>query len=102
MPINLATQLGATEVIAVYLKAVGRVKKKINPNVPVTLIAPRNDIGNFLVLESKQAKRAMKFGYNDTMKTFKMLEGDKYTFKRGSLKRNFIRQSERFINLLQD
>lgn len=102
LPINLATQLGATEVIAVYLKAVGRVKKKINPNVPVTLIAPRNDIGNFLVLESKQAKRAMKFGYNDTMKTFKMLERDKYTFKRGSLKRNFIRQSERFINLLQD
>ena len=43
----------------------------------------------------------MKLGYNDTMKTFKKLDGDYYTFKKGSLKRNYNRLFDRFKSNLK-
>lgn len=98
LPINLAIKMGADEVIAVDLKAVGNVKKVKNKDIKITTISPRNDIGNFLVMEKYQARRAIKYGYNDTMKTFKVLDGDKYTFKRGSLARNYKRNEKAFYN----
>lgn len=98
MPIDLAISMGAEEIIAVDLRAPGKKRKKDYPNVPITLISPKNNIGNFLVLEKAQAKRAMKLGYNDTMKVFNKLDGNYFTFKKGSLNRNFNRLKERFYN----
>lgn len=98
LPIDLALEMGADEVVAVYLKAAGRVRKIPKTNVPIKVISPRNDIGNFLVMEKHRARRGIKYGYNDTMKAFKKLEGDKYTFKLGSLQRNLERNEERFDN----
>ncbi len=100
LPINLAIKMKAEEIIAVDLKAVGNVKKVNNKDVKIITISPKNEIGNFLVMEKKYARRAIKFGYNDTLKVFNVLEGDKYTFKRGSLKRNFKRNSTRFYDNL--
>lgn len=100
LPINLAIKMNAEEIIAVDLKAVGNVKKINNKDVKIITISPRNEIGNFLVMEKKYARRAIKFGYNDTLKTFKVLEGNKYTFKRGSLKRNFKRNKDKFYENL--
>lgn len=100
LPINLAIDMGATEIIAVDLKAVGK-KKKINNDkkVKMTMISPKIDIGSFLVMEKKNAKKAFKYGYLDTMKIFNKYEGDRYTFKLGSLKRNYDRISNRFFDL---
>lgn len=98
LPIDLALEMGADEVVAVYLKAAGRVRKIPKTNVPIKVISPRNDIGNFLVMEKHRARRGIKYGYNDTMKAFNRLEGDKYTFKLGSLQRNLERNEERFDN----
>lgn len=100
MPIELALKMGAEEVIAVDLKAPGKIKKQINTTVPIKLIAPKNNIGNFLVLEKSWARRSIKLGYNDTMKAFNKLDGNIYTFKKGSPKRNLDRLEERFYNNL--
>lgn len=100
LPIDLAINLGADDIIAVDLRAPGKRRKQKNMNVHLTLITPKCDIGNFLVLEKKQARRAMNLGYNDTMKKFNQLDGDYYTFKKGSLKRNYDRMSHRFYNYL--
>ena len=100
LPINLAIDMGADEVIAVDLRAVGNVKSVKNKNVPITMIMPRNDIGNFLVIEKDYARRAMRFGYNDTLKTYGKLEGNLYTFKKGSLSRNYNRNGIKFQTLL--
>lgn len=99
LPINLAINMGADEVIAVDLKAVGITKKVKNKDVKITYIKPRNDLGNFLAFEKDYARSAICFGYNDTMKVYDMLEGNKYTFKKGSLKRNYQRISDRFFLL---
>ena len=89
LPINLAISMGADEVIAVNLKEVGNVKKVKNKNIKVKIIEPNNDIGNFLIMDKNQSRRAIKFGYNDTMKAFGKLEGAKYTFKPCSIEDNF-------------
>jgi len=94
LPINLAIDLGATKIIAVDLRAIGLKKKTKDESVEVTYIAPRNKIASFLIFDKKYAKEAIKFGYNDTMKTFKKLDGDKFTFRRHNLIKNYNKYND--------
>ena len=96
LPINLAIDMGADEVIAVDLKEVGKKQKVKNNNIKIITISPKNDIGSFLVFDSKMARRAMRLGYNDTFKTFNKLDGDKYTFRLNDLKKNYKRYNLNF------
>ncbi len=98
LPINLAIKLGADEIIAVDTGAIGIKRKVQNSKVNIINIKPKNNIGNFLAFEKKYARRAIAFGYNDAMKAFNQLEGDLYTFRLGSLKRNYDRNIECFMN----
>ena len=79
LPINLAISLGASKVIAVDLQQVG-FKKKVKCDVDIKYIKPRNDIGSFLIFKKEISKKNMLYGYNDTMKEFGKLKGNKYTF----------------------
>jgi len=97
MPINLATQLGADEIIAVDLRAVG-FKRPNNENVPVTVITPRNKIVSFLVFDRTKSCEAVKFGYNDTMKTYGIFDGNVFTFKKRNLVKNYNKYGEKFSN----
>lgn len=58
LPINLAIKMGADEVIAVDLKSVGNVRKVKDKNIKITTISPKNNIGNFLVMEKKTSKKS--------------------------------------------
>lgn len=81
LPIDLAISLGATEVIAVDIggkKLFSKEEKKYS--VPVTYIRPKNNIGNFLVFDKKTAIKNIQYGYLDTMKVFKKLDGNQVTF----------------------
>lgn len=101
LPINLAIEMGATEVIAVDLHAFG-IKKKVDAkDVKIKTISPRNDLGSFLVFHRDVARRNIRFGYNDTMKVFKKLDGDKYTFKKDHLEKNISRYQEPLIDILK-
>lgn len=97
LPINLALELGAEEVIAVDLKAVG-IKQKVKPTkAKITIISPRNKIGSFLVFDELESNRAIRLGYNDAMKTFGKLDGDKFTFKKDHLYKNYKKHGKMFI-----
>lgn len=101
LPINLALDMGADEIIAVDLKAVG-MKRKVKDNiVPITFIAPRNHIHSFLVFDEKSSRRAIQLGYNDTMKTFKKLDGDVYTFNLNDLYKNYNTYNNDFMFIIQ-
>lgn len=91
LPINMAIEMGADEIIAVDLRAVGLRRRIKDKNVKITYIAPHNDLGSFLVFHKDLARRGIRLGYNDTMKIFDKLDGDKYTFKNDDLSRNFER-----------
>ena len=56
LPINLAIDMGADEVIAVDLKEVGKKQKVKNKDINIITISPNNDIGFFLVFDSKMAR----------------------------------------------
>ena len=79
LPINLAIDLGATEIIAVDLRAIG-FKKAIKDKT----------VG------------AIKLGFNDTMKAFNKLEGNKFTFRRYNLVKNYNKYIDRYESKLND
>lgn len=89
MPINLAIDMGAEEIIAVDLRAFGIMQKIKDKNVKVITITPHNNLGSFLIFDKKISRRNIKYGYNDTMKKFGHLDGKVFTFKKGDLKENY-------------
>lgn len=97
LPINLAINLGAKDIIAVDLGAVG-LKKEVDKKTNITYIKPNNKLDSFLKFDKNVSKKLIKFGYNDTMKVFKKLEGNMYTFKKGSLDYNNKKFKKEFQN----
>lgn len=85
IPINLALDMGADEIIAVDLHAPGIREKIRKTTVPITYIEPNNDIGGFLNFNQANAKRAMRYGYLDAMKVYHQLDGRRFTFKKNTL-----------------
>jgi NTE family protein len=82
LPINLAVKMGATDIIAVDLKEIG-FKKISNKKIKnIIYIKPRNKLKSFLYFDRDEAKRQIKLGYNDTLKTYRKLEGNLYSFSK--------------------
>lgn len=101
LPINLALEMGADEIIAVDLSAPG-FNKAPKKKVPTIKIKPNNKLTNFLNFYEVGAKRNIKLGYNDTLKKFEKLEGKKYTFKKHTIEKNNKKHFETFIYLLEN
>jgi len=101
LPINLALKMGATEIIAIDLRAPG-IKKLTKERVNIDIIRPNNKLSNFLEFSEKSAKRNLILGYNDTLKYFHKLEGGKYSFKLGHIEKNKKRIKGQFKYLLEE
>ena len=101
LPINLAVELGAKQIIAIDLKAIGVKQKVKDDSVKVTLITPNNELSSFLLFDKKSSKQMIKFGYNDTMKVFKKLEGKKFTFYKNHLTNNYNKYSDEFVKTVR-
>jgi NTE family protein len=102
LPLNLAIQMGANEIIAIDLRTIGFKRHVRNHDIKVTYIAPRNDLGSFLVFHKDLARRGMRLGYNDTMKAFDKLDGNRYTFRLNHLTDNFQRYGDLYFQLLDN
>ena len=99
LPINLAIDLGATEIIAVDLGAIGFHKKIRNKEIKITYIEPNNKLDSFLMFDSNVTKRMINLGYNDTMKVFNRLEGNLYSFKKGSMTNLYYRYKKNILDI---
>mgnify|MGYP000854048044 CR=1 FL=1 len=100
VPINQAIDMGATSIIVVDLNSFGLTRKIKEKNIPITYITPRNKLDSFLLFDSNFARRSMKLGYNDAMKTFDKLDGIKYTFKLNNLNKNYYKYIDKFRNVI--
>lgn len=89
LPINLAVDLGAQEVLAVDLKSVGLIPKKYNDSVPVRILRPYWDLGIFLTFDTQRIRRNIQLGYLDTLKSYGRYEGLAYAFPLGETQQNF-------------
>lgn len=96
LPINLAIDMGADSVVAVELDSIGLRQSVKDKNKDITYIKPSCDLGSFLVFDKKVIRRNIKIGYNDTMKTFKKLDGEYFTFRKNDLERNYKRYGNDF------
>ena len=89
LPISLAVNLGADTIIAVALDT----KKVSLPDnakeIPITIIQPHRELGSFLSFDDKQSQRSIILGYHDTLKVFKKLDGEIFTFKVGELAKDY-------------
>lgn len=102
LPINLAISLGAEQIIAVDLRAVGIKQKIKETSCDIVTITPKNKINSFLVFDKESSIKAIKYGYNDTMKKFGKIDGNYYTFKKNNLNKNYIRHNKKFIKNLRN
>ena len=102
LPINLAIDLGATEIIAVDLRAIGVRQKVRNKELKITYIQPNNKLDSFLKFDSSVTKKMINLGYNDAMKTFNRLEGHLYTFKKNSLLNLYYHYRKKILNICDD
>ncbi len=79
VPIKLAKSMGADEIVAVDLKAIGN-KKVHHPLKNLIYIEPQVSLGSFLLFDPTRIQRNMTLGYQDTMKKFYRYIGSIYTF----------------------
>lgn len=109
LPINLAIDMGADRVIAVDLKAIGIKQEVKEPEKVITTISPNNDIGAMLEFDKHVARKNIRYGYNDTMKEFNKLVGNKYTFNKeiyslliDGIKNKFYSTLNRYLSTKKD
>lgn len=102
LPINSAIEMGAEEIIAIDLKAPGIKEPVKNENIKIITIEPKNDIGSFLNFNKHNARRAIKFGYFDTLKTYNKLDGNYYTFRKNNLIKIDNKYSNKIIKNLKN
>ncbi len=84
IPINLAIELGATEILAIDLGAIGFLKKPKNKKVKISYLKPSSRLDNFLIFNKDNITRMIDLGYTDTLKKYGKLEGERYNFKKGT------------------
>ena len=87
LPIDLAIELGVSEVWAVDLKALGHVPERLLYDIPVRYIRSYWDLGIFLTFDPARIRRNMELGYLDALKTLGRLDGLAYALKEGEMRR---------------
>lgn len=95
MPVQMALDKGADEIIAVYLNAVGIVDRKaLKATSNLTLIESRWDLGSTLIFDTDNARHIMRLGYLDAMKAFRVFDGDYFTFVKGSFDKSTLKMAD--------
>ena len=74
IPINLAIDMGATEILAVDLSVLAINKKPKDKNIKVDVIKMKDKTPLTLTFTKEYANKNIKYGYNDTMKHFNKLD----------------------------
>lgn len=100
MPIHMAVERGATDIVAVYLQAVGKfdraaeISSAQNAGANLTLIEPKWDLGNFLLFNKDNTARIIRLGYQDAMKAFDVYDGEYYSFIKGTIGSRKLKAAE--------
>lgn len=98
MPIHMAVKKGATDIVAVYLQAIGKFEREKElasaKGLNLTLIEPKWDLGNFLLFDKANTARIMRLGYADAMKAFGVYDGEAYTFIKGEIEKRHLKGAE--------
>lgn len=78
LPINLLSNKGYKDIIAIRTHGPGRLKKNDNSGLNIIYISPNDDLGKILDFDREVARKNLKLGYYDGLKALKGLKGYKY------------------------
>jgi NTE family protein len=78
LPLNMLISKGYKNIIAIRTNSLGRRRKITDPNVKVRYIATDENLGGLLDFSNSLARRNLKLGYYDVLKSFKGLKGKRY------------------------
>ena len=101
IPINLAIDMGATEILAVDLSVLAINKKTKDKNIKVDVIKMKDKTPLTLTFTKEYANKNIKYGYNDTMKHFNKLDGKFYTFRKNDLDKSYNELNKYFVEILK-
>lgn len=79
VPVKLAREMGADEIVAIDLKSIGQKQIK-TPQKDTIYIEPMVPLGSFLLFDQTRMQRNGQLGYQDAMKKFGAYIGTIYTF----------------------
>ena len=96
IPIGMALEKGAERIIAVDLNGFGKTNEADLAAAGDRLILIRSawDLGAFPVFEPSKAKRLIHIGYLDTLRTFGVFDGSRYTFIKGEVNLRNLKAAE--------
>lgn len=94
LPINMAVDMGADEIIAVDLVGMGIIQKIRKPDKIKNIrnIRPYWDLGSTLLFEDEIMRRNFSLGYFDTLKSYGAYDGNAYTFIKSSKNNSFSKK----------
>lgn len=101
LPLELAVSMGATDIIAVDVMGFSKKEIEKHKNDKIVYISPKNNLGSFFGFSESQAEFNMLLGYNDTMKIYGKLEGNKYTFKPTHLQKNLEKHKAELLSTIE-
>ncbi len=99
VPVKMAVEMGADDIVAVDLEAIGVVRKMDFPQVRLRYLKSRWDLGIFLLFDRDMSSYNIRLGYLETLKAFGKREGSLYTFLPGEVK-SLYQRIEREAELL--
>lgn len=87
VPIGMALDKGATEIVAVDLKSPGLLPHHSIPQgVNVIRVNRLWDLGQLFLFDRARARRNNRLGYLETKKAFGLLDGHRYSFEKDTFK----------------
>ena len=103
MPIHMAVERGATNIIAIYLDAVGRYDKdkEMSSSENIKLISPKWDLGSFLVFDPDNTENIMRLGYLDAMKVFGIYDGELYSFAKKEFDKKTLKKIDDLASIFE-
>ena len=102
LPVSMALEHGATDVIAVYLDAVGKFyPEELDQVENLVYIKPKWELGDFLVFSRENSRKIIRLGYLDAMKAFDIYEGEYYTFVKGAFDKRQLKQADMAAKLFE-
>ena len=95
LPVGMALEDGATDVIAVDLSGYGMVNKEnLEKADNLVYIKSREDLGFQFLFDKENTLRIMKLGYFDCLKAYGVITGNQMAFAKGSFDKNTMKMAD--------
>lgn len=96
VPVGMAIDNGATDIIAVNLNSIGLDPKKPLPKGSrIIEISSKWDLGNIMIFNRDNAETIIRFGYLDTFKAYDVYYGEYYAFVKDAFRKSEIEVAEK-------